>query len=426
MTHAPAPAGGSPSPPFAPPIADPARNPLPAGRRTLVVGQAGGPTPVINASLAGVVQAAQTAGFTRILGLRYGVRGLLAGQYADLTDLSGAELDRLAHTPSSALGACRLKLDDAQVETGLSALRALEAGAFVYIGGNDSADTAHRLARAAAQADDPLRVLAVPKTMDNDLPLTDHCPGYGSVARYVATATLETTLDTRAMPETYPVKLLEVSGRYAGWIAAAAALARTVDATTPHLIYVPERPFAVDRFLADVRAVLAREGHCIVVLSENLNGPDGQRLDTGPARFVDPFGHAYYPGPADMLCQECLQQGIRARYDKPGTLQRMSGALTSPVDRAEALACGAAAVQAAVDGLTDRMVALERLAGAVYRCATALVPLSAIANTERLLPDEFINAAGNNITDAFIEYALPLIGGPLPAYFQLPPVPDQR
>jgi len=390
--------------------------------RTLVVGQAGGPTPVINSSLAGVVAEARAAGYARVVGLRYGVRGLLAGEWTDLTALTDDELDQLAATPSSALGACRMKLDAEQVAEALAALRALNAGAFVYIGGNDSADTAHRLAQAAAHADDPLRVVAVPKTMDNDLPATDHCPGYGSVARFVAIATLETTLDTRAMPETYPVKLLEVNGRYAGWIAAAAALARTADPTTPPLIYVPERPFTLEAFLADVAAVLAREGHCIVVLSENLNGPDGKRLDTGPARFVDPFGHAYYPGPADMLCQELLRRGTRARFDKPGTLQRMSGAIVSPVDREEATRCGAAAVLAALAGATDRMVALERrLAVSYYQCATTLVPLAAIANTERLLPDAFINAAGNGITDAFIDYALPLIGGPLPAYFQWPP-----
>lgn len=387
--------------------------------RTLVVGQAGGPTPVINSSLAGVVAEARAAGYARVVGLRYGVRGLLAGEWTDLTALTDDELDQLAATPSSALGACRMKLDAEQVAEALAALRALNAGAFVYIGGNDSADTAHRLAQAAAHADDPLRVVAVPKTMDNDLPATDHCPGYGSVARYVAVATLETTLDTRAMPETYPVKILEVSGRYAGWIAAAAALARTADPTTPHLIYVPERPLYLDRFLADVQGVVEREGHCVIVISENLNGPGDNRLHTGPARFVDSFGHAYYPGPADMLCQEVMQQtGIRARFDKPGTLQRMSGALVSPVDREEAWRCGAAAVRATAASETDRMVSLVRLPGPVYRCETRLVPLSEIANTERLLPDEFINPAGNNITDAFIEYALPLIGGPLPVYFR--------
>lgn len=398
----------TPQPPF---------DPRQAGRRTLVVGQAGGPTPVINSSLAGIVRAAQAAGFTRVLGLRHGVRGLLDGAHLDLAGLTEAQVTMLAHTPSAALGACRLKLSPEQVGTSLVALQALEAGAFLYIGGNDSADTAHRLAAAAAQAGDPLRVLAVPKTMDNDLPLTDHCPGYGSVARYVATATLETTLDTRAMPETYPVKILEVSGRYAGWIAAAAALARTVDPTTPHLIYVPERPFHLDQFVADVRAVLARAEHCIIVISENLNGPDGRRLPTGPARFVDPFGHAYYPGPAEMLCDELLRLGIRARFDKPGTLQRMAGALASPVDREEAGRCGEDAVRAALAGVTDHMIALARTSSAPYHCATTLVPLGAIANTERLLPDAFIAAAGNDITAAFVDYALPLIGGPLPRYF---------
>ncbi|HUS17650.1 MAG TPA: diphosphate--fructose-6-phosphate 1-phosphotransferase, partial [Chloroflexia bacterium] len=347
--------------------------PAPRTRRTLVVGQAGGPTPAINSSLAGIVRAARSSGFTRVLGLRYGVRGLLDNSYVNLSDLREEDLSRLEQTPSSALGACRLKLDAEGVATGFARLQALDAGAFIYIGGNDSADTAHRLALASEAAGDPLRVLAVPKTMDNDLPVTDHCPGYGSVARYVATATLETTLDTRAMPETYPVKILEVSGRYAGWIAAASALARTVDPTTPHLIYVPERAFHMDRFLADVQAVIAREGHCIVVISENLNGPDGQRLDTGPARFVDPFGHAYYPGPADMLCQAVMQAGIRARFDKPGTLQRMSGAHASPVDCEEAARCGAAAVGAAAAGQSDCMVALVRTSKDPYHCDTTLV-----------------------------------------------------
>ncbi len=417
----PPPTGADPSRPSPAPPARPAGAPP---HRTLVVGQAGGPTPVINSSLAGIVAAAQAAGFARILGLRYGVRGLLNGQHADLTGLSAAELETLSRTPSSALGACRLKLNAEQVATAFAALSALEADVFLYIGGNDSADTAHRLAGAAARAGAPLRVLAVPKTMDNDLPETDHCPGYGSVARYVATATLETTLDTRAMPETYPVKLLEVSGRYAGWIAAAGALARTADPTTPHLIYVPERPLVLEQFLEDVRAVVRREGHCIIVLSENLTGPDGARLDTGPARFVDPFGHAYYPGPADMLCQALLRAGIRARFDKPGTLQRMAGALISEVDREEAWRCGAAAVAAAVDGATDRMVALERVSTAPYRCETRLVDLGAIANTERLLPDAFLAPAGNDITAAYLDYARPLIGGPLPHYLQFaPPTP---
>ena len=236
---------------------------------------------------------------------------------------------------------------------------ATSAHTFLYIGGNDSADTSHRLALAAAEAGDPLRVLAVPKTMDNDLPSTDHCPGYGSVARYVAVSTLETTLDTRAMPETYPVKIMELMGRYAGWIVAAAALARTADPTTPHLIYVPERPFAVDTFLADVERSMARDGHAIDRASARTCATrTGKRPGGDEALFVDTFGHAYYPGPAETLCRLIGQRlDIRARFDKPGTLQRMSGALRLAGGSGRGRAAGRAAVLAAA-GRRDRLYGL--------------------------------------------------------------------
>ncbi len=394
--------------------------PAPGDRHTLVVGQAGGPTPVINSSLVGIVREAQAAGFTRILGLRYGINGLLREDFIDLTALDTATLDRLAHTPSSALGACRHRLTALEVQQCLETLVRYDVHTFIYIGGNDSADTSHRLALAAAEAGDPVRVLAVPKTMDNDLPSTDHCPGYGSVARYVAVSTLETTLDTRAMPETYPVKVVELMGRYAGWIVAAAALARSVDPSTPHLIYVPERPFIVDTFLADVETCMARDGHAIIVVSENIRDAEGDRPGGNQALFVDSFGHAYYPGPAETLCRLIGERlDIRARFDKPGTLQRMSGSLTSDVDRAEAAQVGRAAVIAALDGVTDCMICFDRPADGPYRVEIVPRPLAGIANTERRLPDEFISPEGNNITDAFIEYALPLIGGPLPQYVRL-------
>jgi 6-phosphofructokinase 1 len=395
--------------------------PLASGdRHTLVVGQAGGPTPVINSSLAGIVRAAQAAGFTRILGLRYGIHGLLREDFVDLTALDAATLDRLSRTPSSALGACRHRLTAPEVQQCLETLARHQAHTFLYIGGNDSADTSHRLALAAAEVGDPLRVLAVPKTMDNDLPSTDHCPGYGSVARYVAVSTLETTLDTRAMPETYPVKIMELMGRYAGWIVAAAALARTVDPTTPHLIYVPERPFVLDTFLGDVETCMARDGHAIIVVSENIRDPAGNRPGGNEALFVDSFGHAYYPGPAETLCRIIGEHlDIRARFDKPGTLQRMSGALTSETDYAEAEEAGRAAVVAALDGVTDCMICFDRPATGPYRVEIVPRPLAGIANTERRLPDEFLSPNGNDITDAYIEYALPLIGGPLPQYVRL-------
>ena len=391
-----------------------------AGRDTLLVGQAGGPTPVINSSLVGIIRAARAAGFRRILGLRYGIHGLLREEFADLTALDDDTLQRLAHTPSAALGACRRRLSPPEIEHCLATLAKVGAHTFLYIGGNDSADTSHRIARAAAATGDPVRVIAVPKTIDNDLPGTDHCPGYGSVARYVAVSTLESTLDTRAMPETYPVKVIEVMGRYAGWIVAAAALARTVDPTTPHLIYVPERPFDLERFLGDVDGAMARGGEAIIVISENVRDAEGNYPSGKDAVFVDSFGHAYYPGPAETLCRLLRERlDLRARFDKPGTLQRMSGALMSEVDRVEAEEAGRAAVLAALEGITDAMVCFRRPAAGPYRIEIAFTPLDQIANTERKLPDEFINAAANDITDAFIEYALPLIGGPLPQYVRL-------
>jgi 6-phosphofructokinase len=403
---------------------------------TLIVGQSGGATAAINSSLVGVIREAKAQGIKRVYGMRYGIRGLLAGDIVDLSTLPLDVLPALQQTPSAALGACRYHLTDADVPIALSALREHGVHYMVYIGGNDSADTSHRLAQAAQEADYDLRVIAVPKTIDNDLPVTDHCPGYGSAARYVAIATLETTLDTKAMPDIYPVKILETMGRNAGWLTAAAALARATGWETPHLIYVPEVLKEIDEVLGDVQRIYQDYGHVIVVMSENLKSHEArpfnvvglEALESPQAQlaanpdFVDSFGHNYFRGisAAWVLSQLVTTRlNLRARVDQPGTLQRMSQAHQSEVDLIEAEECGRAAVRGALAGSTDQMVILERVEGPLYRSTIGLAELAGIANVEKHLPSEFLNPSGNFVTQAFIDYALPLIGGPLPQYVEL-------
>jgi ATP-dependent phosphofructokinase / diphosphate-dependent phosphofructokinase len=385
---------------------------------TLIVGQSGGPTAVINASLAGVIRAARAAGIRRLLGLRFGVEGLLAGDFSDLTGLSDVTLDRLPSTPAAMLGSCRRHLGADDLEAALGALRRERARWLIYIGGNDSADTSHQLHRAAAASGLDLAVVGVPKTIDNDLPLTDHCPGYGSAARFIAQMTAEAGLDTETMRRTDPIKLIEVMGRHAGWLAAAAWLGRRGPDSAPHLVYLPERPRSEEVILAEVEAVYRRLGYCVVVLCENQPDPSGAVLGAcDEPLWTDSFGHAYYDSPAQYLARLLRQHlRVRTRVDKPGTIQRMSIAHQSSSDRREAELAGAAAVALALAGRSDLMVTLTRESEQPYRCGTATAPLADIANLQRLLPDEFIAADGHSLTAAFERYALPLLGDPLPEY----------
>lgn len=402
---------------------------------TLIVGQSGGPTAAINSSLAGVLREAKAQGIRSIYGMRYGIRGLLSGDLLDLTSLPTDVLPALQHTPSAALGACRHRLTDADVQLVLSTLQEHGVQYMVYIGGNDSADTSHRLAIAATEAGIDLRIIAVPKTIDNDLPITDHCPGYGSAARYMAVAALETTLDTRAMPDIYPVKILESMGRNAGWLTAATALARTTGWDTPDLIYIPECPKDVGEILEEVQGIYSTKGQVVIALSENLKCRDGRPLsvagmealdgaapDASAPSFVDAFGHSYYRGiGAGWVLTQLITRklDLRARMDQPGTLQRMSQAHQSEVDLIEAEECGRAAVRAALAGTTDQMVILERAEGPAYRCTIGMADLEQIANVEKRMPADYHNDAGNFVTQQFLDYALPLIGGPLPQYVEL-------
>ncbi len=407
------------------------------GTSTLIVGQSGGPTAVINSSLVGVLREAKAQGIKRVYGMRFGIRGLLTGDLVDLSSLPIEVLPALQQTPSSALGACRYHLTDADTPQVLSTLQEHGVHYMVYIGGNDSADTSHRLAIGAQRAGMDLRVIAVPKTIDNDLPITDHCPGYGSIARYMAISTLESTLDTKSMPDIYPVKIIEAMGRHAGWLPASAALARSTGWDTPHLIYLPERPTSIEEILSDVQRIHRDKGYVVIVMSENVRTRDGTPLGVaamqslneqgaGPKvdspSFVDSFGHAYYRGisPAIALSELITNQlDLRARADLPGTLQRSSQAHQSEIDLIEAEECGRAAVRAALAGSTDQMVILERSEGPTYRSTIGMANLDLIANVEKPMPAEFINDEGNFVTQQFIDYALPLIVGPLPQYVEL-------
>lgn len=391
-------------------------------RGKLIVGQSGGPTAVINATLAGVIkEALRHEAVTGIYGMRHGVEGLLREELIDLGAESAQTIELLEHTPSAALGSCRHKLSDADYERLLQILRAHGIRYFLYIGGNDSADTAHRLAVLAAQQDYELRVIGLPKTVDNDLVEMDHCPGHPSVARWLAVSVRDAGLDTEAIGIVDTVKVIETMGRDTGWITAATALARTHEDAAPHLIYLPERPLRREQFLADVERVFRRLGHVVITVCEGQKDERGAYLSASTRSVdVDRFGHPQLGGVAAVLCDLISTElGIKARFDKPGTIQRVSAALRSPVDIEEAMHIGQVGVNHAVAGTSAQMVTIVREGNDPYRSRTDLVPLERVANTVRPVPAEFIAPSGNDVTQAYLAYIRPLIGGELPLYARL-------
>lgn len=394
----------------------------------LLVAQSGGPTAVINSSLAGVIQEGWAhQEITGIYGALHGIEGVLYEDLVDLRREKASTVEGLRSTPSSALGSCRHKLMPQEYTRILEVFQAHNIRYFLYIGGNDSMDTAHRVEQLAAENRYDLRALGVPKTIDNDLAYTDHSPGYGSVARWVATAVRDAGLDTEAIGVVDKVKIIEVMGRNAGWITAASALARDHPDAAPHLIYVPEHPLVIERFLDDVQRVYDRLGHVIICVCEGVKGEDGRTLVESPKTIDrDAFGHPQRGGLADFLCRQVAGElKLKARFDKPGTIQRVSMALASPVDLDEAYLVGQMAVRHAVAGVSDRMVTLVRESDEPYRCTTGLVELEKVARAEKVMPDSYLNQRGNDVTEPFLQYARPLIGASLPRYVQLErhPVP---
>lgn len=392
----------------------------------LLVGQSGGCTAVINASLAGVVETA--LGETQVgdvYGMRHGIEGVLRRELIDLRAEPPGIWPDIRRTPSAALGSARYKLRDDDIQVILETLQRLDVRYLVYIGGNDSADTAHRVSHAAAHVGYELYAIAVPKTIDNDLPVTDHCPGYGSIARFISSVTQEVGLDTEAMRRVDPVKIVEVMGRDAGWVAASASLGKQCETDAPHLIYMPERPMSRERFLADVREAHRRYGYVVAVVTETVRDESGESIArTDPVFSHDSFGHRYLTGAASYLADLVARElGLRARFDKPGTIQRMSMAMASEVDLEEAYTAGQHGARAALAGEDDKMVTLERVSHDPYAVRPGLVPLEEIANRQKLLLEEYINVDGNHVTHSFREYALPLIGGQAVTYRRLQGVP---
>ena len=388
----------------------------------IIVGQSGGPTAAINSSLAGVFRTAKDRGAKKIYGMRYGVQGLLEGKYIDLSEHITSKLDAelLKRTPAAYLGSCRYKMPQISenkeaYEKIFKTLDELNIEIFIYIGGNDSMDTIKKLADYALITGHPTRFVGCPKTIDNDLALTDHTPGYGSAAKYIGTSVKEIIRDSFCIE--YPkglVTIVEIMGRNAGWLTGAAALAKGEDCTGPDLIYLPELPFDLENFMARIRKILKEKSSVVVAVSEGIKTPDGKYVcELGnSADFVDAFGHKQLAGTASYLAGYIAGEvGCKTRAVEFSTLQRAASHLASRVDLLEAYQAGGAAVKAADEGESGMMVVLERLSDDPYQFATAIKDVHKIANDERLVPREWVNEEGTYVTDEFVDYVRPLIQG---------------
>lgn len=380
-----------------------------------LVAQSGGPTSVINASLSGMVaEALNHECIEEIYGGLNGVLGILNEQLIDLAAESQQAIRGLRYTPGAALGTCRYKLKkQADFDRVLEVFEAHNIRYFFYAGGNDSQDTADKISKLAQERGYALRVIGIPKTIDNDLVTTDHTPGYGSVIKYIATTVKEIAADNAGMGQHDLVQIIEVMGRSAGWIAAGAALAKRRDEpnAAPHLIYLPEVAFSPEKFISDVQHVLQKEKYCVVVVGEGLVDADGNHISTDSSG-ADAFGHSQLGGAGEYLrglAEESLQ--VKARSVKLGMAQRAAVHCSSQTDNDEAYLAGQAAVRAAVGGETDKMVTLVRGEGDTYTCETGLTALSEIANGVKKLPESWINEDGVSMNYNFYKYALPLIQG---------------
>lgn len=398
------------------------------GHNNLILGQSGGATAVINASLVGAVEAALAdERFDGIYGMRYGIEGFLREDLIDLRHQASHIWSRLLHTPSAALGSCRYQLKDGDLERAIAILRRYNIHYLLYIGGNDSADTAQRLSKAAEQVGYDLRTIGIPKTIDNDLPSTDHCPGYGSAARFLALATKDSTMNTISIPSHYPVKVIETMGRDAGWLAASSALGKRSYVDPPHIILMPEQRFNAERFLGQVQDVYRQLGYVVIVAAEAIRDEQGQPLGTTGQAGTDAFHHPLLSGAAQHLVELVMQHlKLRARFDKPGDLQRMASNSISRTDHEEAYLVGKMGTSALLDGESDKMITLVRHTEPVYHCTTGLVELAKVANEQRLMPEEYLDESKTMVSEAFYDYALPLIGDPLPEYPQLEEIRIKR
>ena len=384
-----------------------------------VIGQSGGPTSVINASAYGVIRTAlDDPNITAVYGAAHGIKGVLDEKLYDMGKEDADELHLLLNTPSSALGSCRYKIadpdaDETDYKRIVEVFTKHNVRYFFYNGGNDSMDTCNKISRYFAKVGYECRVMGVPKTIDNDLYGTDHCPGFASAARYVATSLMEVYRDARVY-DTGQITIVEIMGRHAGWLTASAALASHFGAG-PDFIYVPEVAFDMEKFLADVTAVYKQNGNALVAVSEGIHDKDGKLIAeySGSAASRDAFGHAQLGGLAATLAAIVKEKtGAKVRGIEFSLLQRAAAHLASQTDIDEAFLAGKTAVEAAVAGESGKMVAFERdMSSGQYVCKTVLLPLEKVANFEKKLPLEWITPEGNHITKDFIDYALPLIQG---------------
>lgn len=377
-----------------------------------LIGQSGGPTAVINQSLVGAIQAARpNQAIQKFWGMCHGIEGLLRDETIDLRQKSSAFLRETAGQPSAALGSSRHPLKEGEEKDLVQRLRRRNVRYLFMIGGNDTAQTLLRIAQAAGKENYELRVLHIPKTVDNDLMETDHSPGYGSAARFAAVTTQEAGLDSRAMQRIDRVKVIELAGRNSGWIVAASALLKKKESDPPHLLFLPEVPFSEEFFLNRVEGVLEKIGYCLAVISETIRDPNGVRVGVRRDGVThDPFGHPYVEGAAAHLVRLVESRlKVRARFDKPGTIARSSIPYASAVDQKEAYEAGGTAVRWALQGKSNVMVGFKRRPGKNYRIDTLPVPLERVAGKERDLPSSFLNSAKTGINASFRAYALPLI-----------------
>lgn len=389
--------------------------------RNVIVGQSGGPTAVINASLYGVVKEAlgHKEEIGHVYGMVYGIEGFLQDKYMDLgEELSAEELELLKLTPAAYLGSCRYKLPEdlsaAFYPMIFEKFKELDVGYFFYIGGNDSMDTVSKLSRYAAQCGSDIRFIGIPKTIDNDLIHTDHTPGYGSAAKYVAGTVREIVLDASVYQQK-AVTIIELMGRHAGWLTAASVLARKHPEDNPVLIYLPESDFEMERFATDLKLALDKNNSVVVCVSEGISDSSGTFIcEYADEAALDNFGHKMLTGCGKVLENFVRNElNVKVRSVELNVSQRCSGMIASAADVSEAVEAGKAGIAAALAGETGKMIAFKRMDGEPYRMECCAVDVNLVCNQEQPVPAEWITGGGNDIGQAYIDYALPLIQGEL-------------
>ena len=384
---------------------------------SVIIGQSGGPSSVINCSAYGVIKTAlENENITKVYGAFHGIVGVLNDQLMIMDEEDPQELANMLHTPSSALGSCRYKIadpdvDDTDYKKILEVFKKYDVRYFFYNGGNDSMDTCNKISKYMAKVGYECRVMGVPKTIDNDLAGTDHCPGFASAAKYIATSVMEVSRDCQVYDKGM-VTIVECMGRHAGWLTAAAHLAN-LKGDGPDLIYLPEVDFDMDKFVADVKRVYAEKKNCLVAVSEGVHYADGTFVSEAKTSGTDGFGHAQLGGLAARLADVAKEAtGAKVRPIELSLLQRCAAHCASGTDIAESFMSGKVAVESAVAGITDKMVGFKCTRDENgYKCEPELFDLSVVANTEKKFPTEWINAEGNGVTEGFVDYCLPLIQG---------------